>query len=281
MAGEDGVGPEPGGSAGLVDVVREAGGPAVLAVRRDRRVVAGDEDGPLACFALRLQALELARQERELVVRDRVVAVLGRDHARPSVDDVRVEADDRDERRVEREVDARLRHRAADEPAGVRRRARRVRAEVPQEGRQRRDLRQVGGFAEDRSVVVAGDREDRPVVVAERLVELVVVVLPLAEVVDDVAEVEEEGGGVGSALVDVARHRVGHAGLVRDRLLRRLEVVDLRGPRVADAVERDLLRRGDGGGRVAPEHLREIHPRRTRPRRRHRLQLVLVEQVVR
>ncbi len=75
---------------------------------------------------------------------------------------------------------------ASGDVAGARR------AEVAQERGQRRHLRQVRTGAEHHPVVVAGDREDRPVVGAERLVELVVVVLALAEVVDDVAEVEEE-----------------------------------------------------------------------------------------
>jgi hypothetical protein len=44
---------------------------------------------------------------------------------------------------------------------------------------------------------------------------------------------------------------------VRDRLLRRLEVVDLRRAGVADAVEDDLLRGRDGVGRVTSEDVRK------------------------
>ena len=187
--------------------------------------MAGDDHSALACFAGGREPLQLGLEEVELLVAGErgIVAALGRDHAW-ALEDVRVEADDRDERGVEGEVDARLVHRRADERSprretGAGSPAQKLRRNAVR----RRDLRQVFVLAEDHAVVVAGDREDRPVVGAERLVELVVVVLALAEVVDDVAEVEEERRPGRAADVHVPRHRVGDARLVRERLRRRLE----------------------------------------------------------
>jgi hypothetical protein len=129
--------------------------------------------------------------------------------------------------------------------------------------------------------VVAGDREDRPVVVPERLVELVVVVLALAEVVDDVAEVEEERRPVGTAGRDVVCHRIGDARLVGDRGRRGLGAVDLGRAGVADGVEDDLVRGDDRPQDRVGQDVGQVEPRRCHVRSRDGLQLASVQQVVR
>src|SRR5213078_4175753 len=70
MPREDGVRPEACAPAGAVDVVREAARATALAVGRDRRVVAGDDDGALSVRPRVLQARELVRQELQLLVAD-------------------------------------------------------------------------------------------------------------------------------------------------------------------------------------------------------------------
>jgi hypothetical protein len=63
--------------------------------------------------------------------------------------------------------------------------------------------------------VIAGDGEDRPGIVAVRLVELVVVILRLAEVVDHVSEVIQEAGPVrDSGRVNVVGNLVEDADLI-------------------------------------------------------------------
>ena len=259
MPGQDGVGPEAGRSRRGVDVLGEALAAAVVRVDRGGRVVAGDEHGTFARLAGRGEPRELGAEEVELLVAGerRVGAVLARDDA-GALQDVGVEADDRDEGRVEGEVDARLVHGGADDRACVGGRARLLGAEVAQERGQGRDAGQVGLVAEDHAVVVAGDREDRPVVGVEGLVELVVVVLALAEVVDDVAQVEEERGSGRAALLHVPRHRVGHVRLVLQRLPRGLEAVHLGRPGVADRVKADLLGRCDRVEELRAEDVRQI-----------------------
>ena len=129
--------------------------------------------------------------------------------------------------------------------------------------------------------MVAGNREDGPVVGAKRLVELIVVVLILAEVVDDVTEVEEERWSAAPPSFDVLGHPVGHAGLVGDRLSGGLRYVHLGGARVADGVEGDLLRLDDRRECYRAQHVREVHAGRGGPGRRYGLDLLPVKQVVR
>jgi hypothetical protein len=128
--------------------------------------------------------------------------------------------------------------------------------------------------------VVAGDREDRPVVLTKRLVELVVVVLVLAELVDDVAEVEEERGddtGV-PRRGQVGRHHVRHPGLVGQREARGRGVLGRTG--VADGVEGDPRAAGDRIEHRGRQHAGQLDVRRRAARRRERLQVVLVLLVV-
>src|SRR5581483_2358874 len=186
VAREDGVGPETGRPRRRVDVVGEAAAATVSGVDGGWRMMAGDDHRPFPCLAGGSEPGELVLEEVKLLVAGEhgIATSLARDDAR-ALEDVRVEADDRHERSVESEVDARLVHGRADDARRVGGRRRMFGAEVALEGGQRLDLRQVGLVTEDHPVVVAGDREDRAVVGTKRLVELVVVVLTLAEVVND------------------------------------------------------------------------------------------------
>ena len=129
MTGEHGIGPLPGRLARGVDVRRQAAPAAVHGVDRCRRVMAGDDDGALVRRSRRLQARQLAGEERHLLVTQRVLPTLRGDDPW-AFEDVRVDADDRYKRSVEREVDARLVHRGAEDPAGVGRGTRRGGAEI-------------------------------------------------------------------------------------------------------------------------------------------------------
>lgn len=110
-------------------------------------------------------------------------------------------------------------------------------AEVPGE-----DLKRPlpgGGAGHDERVVVAGEGDDRARVVPERIVELVVIIFRLAEIIDHVAEVEQEGrplvGGVGREVPD---HAVGDGQLM-------VVVGRVARPGVPDRMERDLPGGGD------------------------------------
>jgi hypothetical protein len=81
-----------------------------------------------------------------------------------------------------------------------------------------------------------GDGEDRRRIIAEGVVELVVVVARLAEIVDDVAEMEEECG-----LVGVVRLRAVERDLIRDPELVGV-FADVGRPGIADGMENDLAR---------------------------------------
>ncbi len=83
-------------------------------------MVAGDDHGTLAGLAGRGEPLELGLEEVQLVVAGEggVVAMLAGDDA-GTLEDVRVQADDRHEGGVEGEVDARLVHGGADDRARI------------------------------------------------------------------------------------------------------------------------------------------------------------------
>jgi hypothetical protein len=108
---------------------------------------------------------------------------------------------------------------------------------------------------EHHAVVIARDGEDRPVVGAERLIELIVVILRLAEIVDHVAQVKEKGRTIDA--LHVRHHSVGDRGLVTERGGGGLRPVDLGGAGIADRMERDfsraLDRRHDVGGKEVGE----------------------------
>ncbi len=101
------------------------------------------------------------------------------------------------------------------------------------------------------AIVVAGDGEDRRRIVAVGIEELIVVVIRFAEVVDQVAEVEEERRHIGG----VRLAKVGHH-LVGDQILCR-RAFDATG--IADAVKDNLAGGGDGLG--FPRALAAVSPR--------------------
>ena len=92
---------------------------------------------------------------------------------------------------------------------------------------------------------------------------------------------EEERRPGGAAAPDVGAHRVGHARLLPKRLLRALELIDLRRAGVADRVEADALRLRDRVDLRRIEDVGEIHPRLPARRLRNRLQILAVPLVVR
>ena len=218
---EDEVGHAARGCEGRVEELAHLRAAAVMGVGGVRGMVERDDQEPV----LR-RGCELGLEPGRLLVV----------HA-PAFGDVGVEADDGDERRDERPVDVRLRHRVAVDLLGLGAQVRLRGAEVLDEGRERRR----GERVERVAVVVAGDRDDRPRVAGVGLVELRVVLARLAVEVDDVAEVVEERRRLRRAL-EVAGH------VERDDLLR-VSVLDP--ARVADGVEdepaRELLglSRGD------------------------------------
>jgi len=163
---------------------------------------------------------------------------------------------------------ARLVHGAAHQTAGIRRRSRVSDTEVPQKRRKSRHLGQIGRIAEDHAIMVAGDGEDGAVVGAIRFIELVVVILTLAEVIDESAEMKEKRRGVGSANMHVGCHRIGHSRLLRNRLRSGLVKVDLRRAGVANRMEGDLLGCRDRCNRVRTQHVCQIHVRRIHAQRR-------------
>ena len=109
-----------------------------------------------------------------------------------------------------------------------------VGAEVAMEYLQRLSSRR--GAWDHEGVVIARNGEDRSRIVSERLVELIVIVLRLAETVDDVAEMEDE-----CRAVCIIRTATIHGDLIRDPEL--IEVfARIGGPRIAECVKDDLSR---------------------------------------
>lgn len=94
--------------------------------------------------------------------------------------------------------------------------------------------------------MIAGNGEDGRVVVAVGIVELLGIVLLLAEVVDHVAKMKEEGGqasGIGLAR-EVGGHGIGDSEL-------RLGANDASG--IADGMKDELAGGQDLGGRIGAE----------------------------
>src|SRR5271155_2135167 len=101
---------------------------------------------------------------------------------------VTVKSQDAHERRLEGEEHTRLNLRSSRQTAGLRHDLEGGRAKVSKESREAGDM----NFRRDHSIVIAGDREDRSRIVAVRFVELIVVVLHLAETIDHVAQQQIE-----------------------------------------------------------------------------------------
>src|SRR6516164_118639 len=109
-----------------------------------------------------------------------------------------------------------------------------VGAEVAMEYLQRLSRRR--GARDHEGVVIARNGEDRSRIVSERVVKLIVIVLRLAKIVDDVAEMEEE-----CRAVCIVRSPAIHGDLIRDSEL--IEVLaHIGGPRIAECVKDDLSR---------------------------------------
>jgi hypothetical protein len=157
--------------------------------------------------------------------------------------------------------------------AGVRRRSWRVGTEIAKEGLERGGDRDVDVRSLHRAVVIAWDRENRPIVTAVRLVELVVVVLALAEVVDDVPQVEEKGWDRGAAGFHVVGHRVRHAMLA-------LGEVRGRSALVSDHMKGDRPGVQDRLQELGSEDLTQAQMGRVWRRARERLDLALMPEVV-
>src|SRR5262249_5031512 len=121
--------------------------------------------------------------------------------------------------------------------AGLRRDDGSVGAEVAMEYLQRLSRRR--GTWDHEGVVIARNGEDRSRIVSERVVKLIVIVLRLAEIVDDVAEMEEE-----CRAVCIIRAAAIHGDLIRYAEL--IEVLArIGGPRVAECMKDDLSRMVD------------------------------------
>src|SRR3981189_2803119 len=93
--------------------------------------------------------------------------------------------------------------------------------------------------------MVAWDSEDRTVITSERLVKLVVVVLRLAEVVNDVSQMKKECRSRGAAVHHISSHRVGHGRFMLDRRQHRLRAVHLCRSGIAHGMKRNLSGVGD------------------------------------
>ena len=118
--------------------------------------------------------------------------------------------------------------------AGLRRDDGSVGAEVAMEYLQRLSRRR--GARDHEGVVIARNGEDRSRIVSERVVKLIVIVLRLAEIVDDVAEMEDECRAI--CLV--------RAVAIHGDLIRYAEFIEVLarvgGPRIAECMKDDLSR---------------------------------------
>lgn len=282
VAGEQDVGPLAGCLAAGVDVFHQAPAAAGFGVHRKRGMVNRDDDGAGAGRAFCFKTPQLRGQEIQLVVHQRKVSALRGDDASTCIHYVAVEADDGDVGGVEREVDRGLGHHAASDGRRVRGASGLGGAEVREEGIERGNLGSAGSLTEHHAVVITGDGKNGAIVVAERFVELVIVVLTLTEVVDDVAQVEEEGGAGVTAGFDIIGHGVGDGGFFGDGDCGGLLGAGLGGAGVSDGVEGDFSGLRDGADEVLREEIFQVEERRDiRPRQWDGLDLVLVDFVVR
>src|SRR5580658_2749707 len=101
-----------------------------------------DNNGAFSRLAIRLQTLELALQESQLRISyDRELSALRRDNSRARIQHVAVEADDRNVRSIQGEINSRLRHHRSYQASRIRGRPGSVSAEISQERLQRCNLR--------------------------------------------------------------------------------------------------------------------------------------------
>lgn len=185
VAREEDVGHDSGLLADGVDV-GEHGGAGRVPAGGEGRVVGGEDECLAgAAFALGRDGLEGLEEPGFLSLTGDVAGdkagVLG---------SVRIERDDLEEGSIQQVIDAGLVHGLAVDRSGDRWDDLRGGAKVGEEGA---EGDRVGG-GEDLAVVVAGDRDNLAGVVDAGLVKLGAVLLVLVDAVDDVAEMEEEGG---------------------------------------------------------------------------------------
>ncbi|MCU1225038.1 MAG: hypothetical protein JWQ42_3131 [Edaphobacter sp.] len=205
VAGEEEVRLDAGLLADGVDL-GEHGSAGRVAAGGEGRVMGG-KDERLAGASLTLGGDGLESLEEPCLLG------LARDGARDEariLGGIGVEGNDLHERGVEEVVDAGLVHGLAEDGSGDGWDDLRWSAEVGQEGA---EADGVGG-GKDFTVVVAGDGDDLAGVVDVGLVEFGAVVLVFVGAVDDVAEVEEEGGrDFGRGDVEVGLHGIGDGSL--------------------------------------------------------------------
>src|SRR5690349_14662925 len=103
-------------------------------------------------------------------------------------------------------------------------------------------------------MMVARNRKDRPVVLAKGLVELIVVILPFAEVIDDVSQVEEKRRTVHALRLYLRCHRICNTCFVLNRRSRTLRSNYLGGTSISYRMKGDFFCLTDGisdlGGNV-------------------------------
>jgi hypothetical protein len=254
VAGENGVGHDAGLCACVVNIGQHFRAGSVLRAPGKRRVMDSEKQRALkAVFSVGGDLLELGDQKVLLILADDLVGNQALGVAFPGVG---IEADDSYKRRFQREIDAGLGHRGARDSYSFGSVHGTRRAELFLKRGQRFRRRRGGRFVND-GVMIAGDGEYRRGVIAVGIVELIVVVLRLAEEVDDVSKMVEKsraGGRIGG--FKVVSHLVGNEKLVRG---------SLDSSRVADAVKGEAVCvrvEGAGGKNVAERHHRRAYPRR-------------------
>src|SRR5580693_1453395 len=189
----------------------------MFGVHRRWRMVNRDNDGPISGLAVRLQALQFALQESQLGVSyDREFTALRRNDSRARIQNVAVEPDDRDIRSVQREINSWLGHHGAYEATRLRGRSGSIGTKISEESLQRGNLWSRRRGSKNHAIVIARDSKDGTVVIAERLVELVVIILCFAEVVDHVAQIEEECRASYASRLHIGSHGIRDASFIRD-----------------------------------------------------------------
>ncbi len=126
--------------------------------------------------------------------------------------------------------------------------------------------------------MIAGDSKDRTVVIAKGFVELVVIILRFAEVVDHIAQVKKESRAGHASGLHIGRHGIGNAGLICNRGCGH----SLGCARVAHRMESNSSGGVDGVENFGGDEILQIEIRRhAGARRRKGLHLILVRQVIR
>ena len=106
--------------------------------------------------------------------------------------------------------------------------------------------------------MVSRDREDRAVIGPIGFVKLIVIVLVLAEVVDDIAQVKKESRAIEAAVLDVGCHGVGDSCLMSNSSCLRLQRTHFGRPCVSNGVKCDLSCRLDGTENLDRDKVAEV-----------------------